>query len=60
MNLDEKDFKKVEDKMKEAIVEMRKIWIDPDYSSELDDRSWLVKCLEKDIEYLKRFFRKSI
>lgn len=57
MKLEKEDYEQLKAKLEEAIEIIDKFWIDPDYSSEQEDRRWMKKMLQIDLEHMRRYFR---
>jgi len=56
-NLNQEDLQKVMSKIDDVIKEIEEIWIDRDYSSELDDRDTLIDLIKKEKDFIRRYFK---
>lgn len=54
MNLNKEDFESL--KLNESIQAAKNLWIDSDYTSELEYKRVIIKSLEDTKEYLSRYF----
>lgn len=56
MNLDRNDWENFQSIMLAAINHVQKIWVDNDYTHEMDNKSELVKSLNELLEDSRKFF----